>query len=97
MGLVEGALFGAVGGSLVELYGLYQLRRRSKSQRPAWLKSPFYWLVTILMIVVGAGVVALYVHSGAQLNPLVALHLGAATPTLIGVFSKNAPEIEVAG
>ena len=97
MDLGEGFLLGAIGGVLTEVYGLYQLRKRSKSQRPAWVGSMFYWLITLLMIVIGGVVVALYIRSGAQLNPLIAIHLGAATPTLIGVFSKSSPDIQTAG
>ena len=92
MDVCEGAILGAVGGILAEVYGLYQIRKKEKSKRPVWLSSTFYWLTTCAMIAVGAAVVALYIRSGAELNPL---HLGAATPTLIGVFSKSAPDVEL--
>ena len=87
---------GCAGGVLTEVYGLYQLRKRSKSQRPAWLRSPFYWGTTVVMIVLGGCTVWLYLYSGAALNPVLALHLGAATPTIIAALSKGTPVLDTA-
>ncbi len=96
MDLVGAIAFGCVGGVLTEVYALYHLRKRSKSQRPAWLKSPFYWGTTMVMIVLGGGTVWLYLYCGASLNPILAIHLGAATPTLIATLSKSAPALDTA-
>ncbi|SHM38332.1 hypothetical protein SAMN05428972_3369 [Rhodanobacter sp. OK091] len=97
MGLIEGFTLGTLGGIVTELYGLYQLRKHAKAKRPDWLCSTFYWVTTGLMVVVGGGVVVLYVISGAVLNPWLAIHLGVATPALIGTLSKSAPNVDPAG
>ncbi|WFF79199.1 hypothetical protein [Delftia tsuruhatensis] len=96
MGALEAIAFGCVGGALSEVYSIYQLRKRSKNQRPAWLKSPFYWFNTIVMILLGGGTVWLYLYSNAVLSPVIAIHLGAATPTLLGTLSKSAPVVDAA-
>lgn len=96
MGPLEAIAFGCVGGVLSEVYAIYQLRKRSRNQRPAWLKSPFYWLTTALMVLVGGGTVWLYLYSNAVLSPVIAIHLGAATPTLLGTLAKSAPVVDAA-
>lgn len=55
MGSQEAVVLGFVGGMLSEVYGVYQLRKRSKGQRPAWLRSWFYWISTLAMILLGGG------------------------------------------
>lgn len=94
MGSQEAVVLGFVGGMLSEVYGVYQLRKRSKGQRPAWLRSWFYWISTLAMILLGGGTVWLYLYCGASLNPILAIHLGAATPTLIAALSKSSPSLD---
>lgn len=96
MGTLEAIVFGCVGGALSEIYVIYQLRKRSRNQRPAWLKSPFYWCITAFMVLLGGGTVWLYVYSNAVLSPVIAMHLGAATPTLLGTLSKSSPVVDAA-
>lgn len=96
MGTLEAIVLGCAGGLITEVYGVYNLRKRSKSQRPSWLKSPFYWCMTLIMVGLGGGTVWLYLHSGASVSPVLALHLGAATPTLIATLSKSTPAMDAA-
>lgn len=90
MTFAEGFLLGASGGLVVEVHGLYQLRKRLHARMPLWVRSGYYWLATAGMSLVGGGVVALYLHSGIAVSPLLAVHLGAATPTFIGSLSQAA-------
>jgi hypothetical protein len=96
MGALEAVLLGCAGGLLTEIYGVYNLRKQASSQRPSWLKSPFYWIMTTIMVALGGGTVWLYLHSGATVSPVLALHLGAATPTLIATLSKSSPTLDTA-
>lgn len=91
MHFLEGFLLGALGGVVTEIHGLYQLRKRFHKRRPGWVRSTYYWLSTAAMSLVGGIVVALYLHSGIALSPLLAVHLGAATPTFIGSLSQSFP------
>lgn len=46
-------LYGIIGGAFAELLGLFKLRHQAPSEFPAWLKSPFYWIVTVCMVLAG--------------------------------------------
>ena len=84
-------LEGIIGGILAEVAGLYQLRRATKDDRPEWLHSGFYWVITLLMIMSGGALAMLYQSSGASLNPIVAVNGGASAPLIIQLFSSTAP------
>jgi hypothetical protein len=92
-GLSElGALaYGVVGGVLPEFLAVY--RRRHEPQIPEWFRRWSWWLPTITMILAGGGLAAVYVSSGVNLNPLLALNIGAATPLILGSLSSVAPSI----
>lgn len=93
MGVAEGFLYGLLGGFFAELLGLFALRQQSPATLPQFLKSRFYWFVTVAMTVAGGGLVAVYVKSGMLLNPLVALNVGASAPLIIGSFVAQAPSL----
>lgn len=80
---IEGFLFGILGGALVELVGLFKLRREMP---PQYLKSKFYWVVTSLMSLADGILVVIYLRSGMTLNPLLAVNIGASTPLILGSF-----------
>lgn len=93
----EGFFWGLLGGVLPEFYGLYKIREDFHAQRPRWISSWFYWVVTALMVLLGGGVVAFYLNSGTTLSPFLAVHIGAATPTLISSILKGKPAVEPGG
>lgn len=72
-------LCGLAGGAVLELLHWYNIRR--DSQFPTYAKSPVYWLVTLLMAVVGGGLAWLYF--GAQGEPIVTFHVGLSTPLIL--------------
>jgi len=72
-------LCGLAGGAVLELLHWYNIRR--DTQFPAYAKSPVYWLVTLLMAVVGGGLAWLYF--GAQGEPIVTFHVGVSTPLIL--------------
>lgn len=93
----HGFFWGVLGGALPEFYAVYKLRHEFASKRPPHIKSPFYWITTLAMIILGGGVVVFYWMSGTQLTPMLAIHLGLGTPTIIGGLVKDkAPSIEEA-
>ncbi|MFN3703546.1 MAG: hypothetical protein ACK4SG_08730 [Thermomonas sp.] len=94
---MEGFFWGLLGGTLPEFYALYNIREDFHKKKPRWIKSWFYWIVTLVMVLLGGAVVLLYLTSGTSLTPFLAIHLGAATPTLIGSFIKDKPAIESPG
>lgn len=89
---LEIALYGVGGGALPELLALYRLRHQKGTEKPDWLKSYFYWVITLIMILLG-GVTALIYHKvGINVNEMMAVHLGAATPLIISSLEKKKPQ-----
>jgi len=91
----EAFFFGAVGGAFSELLGLFQLRHQAREALPAYLKSWFYWIVTIGMIAAGGVLVLIYDRSGITLKPIVAVNVGASAPLLIAAFIAQTPKIKI--
>lgn len=89
----EAAVYGVIGGALPEVLALYNIRHSNKTEKPAWLTSPFYWLVTSVMILLGGATVVLYQKVGININEFMAVHLGIATPLLISTATKEKPKI----
>lgn len=93
MGLLEGLFWGTVGGAGAELLGLFRLRHEAPEAFPHWLETPFYWSVTIAMILFGGLLVIAYLRSNIPVNPILALNVGAAAPALLSSFMAQAPRI----
>jgi hypothetical protein len=93
MGLCEGFLWGTFGGFLAELLRIFKLRHLPSETRPLWLKSPFYWALTILMILAGGGLVIIYVKSGVPVQAFMAVNLGASAPLILGSLADQTPAI----
>lgn len=82
-------LVGAAGGAALEFLHWYGLRRDPRL--PAYTRSPFYWIVTIVMIALG-GLVAL-LYFGPRAEPLLAFHVGASTPLLLQKLTTTVARI----
>lgn len=103
-------MYGVFGGLLAELLGLYKLRTQVSAAFPAYLRSmtyffawlysrkninPFYWVVTIGMILAGGGLVWLYHKSGLEFKPIIAVNIGASAPLILGsLVQSKPPEID---
>ncbi len=91
----EGFFFGAVGGALGELLGLFRLRHQVGQALPAYLTSWFYWIVTITMIAAGGVLVVIYIRSGITLQPIIAVNVGASAPLIIAALVAQTPKINI--
>ena len=91
MGMLEGFSYGVFGGFMAELLGLFKLRHEKPGSFPAWLRSPFYWIITLLMILAGGVLVVVYLKSAFTLNPVLAVNVGASAPLIIGTLVSQAP------
>jgi hypothetical protein len=87
---LEALLYGAGGGLAAEVLGLFRLRRQGA---PQYLRSPFYWIITVAMIAIGGGVAWVYIKSDVDLTPLLAVNVGASAPLIIGQLVAQAPEL----
>jgi len=91
MQLLDAYLWGLLGGISVELHSWWKLRESKKL--PHFAKRWAYWLPTVLMALFGGLFPLLYISSGTELSPLLAVHLGASAPVFVGNLSKAAPKV----
>jgi hypothetical protein len=80
-------LFGIIGGALGELLKWYALRE--SPNLPAYLRSPFYWVITVLMVL--AGGVLVLVQGVSPDNPWLAVNVGLTAPLILKGFASVVP------
>ncbi len=93
MSLIEGFFWGVLGGLLAELIGLFRLRTVTSQDLPDWLRTSYYWVVTVVMILAGGILVVAYLRSEVKINAIIAINLGASAPLLLGSLVSQAPQI----
>ena len=86
-------LLGVAGGFVAEFLGLFKLRHAAPEQWPKYLKTPIYWMISIVMMLVGGGLVILYIVSDASVTPVLALNIGASAPLILQVLTAQAPDV----
>ncbi len=94
LALFDGFMLGVAGGAISEFYALYNLRHSFHESKPGYIKSWFYWVVTLCMILLGGAAVVLYLKMGVNVNRLMAIHLGMATPLMIATALKEKPKVD---
>lgn len=87
----SGFFFGCFGGMAVEVLRLYKLRTSKKL--PPYYKTKFYWIVTILMTLLGGGLVFTYLYSSITVTPILALNVGASAPLILASLAEGLPPI----
>lgn len=86
-------LFGIVGGLFVELLKHYRFVQENPSPLPSTYRNSYYWIVTFAMIVAGGVLTMAYSLTGAKLNPIIDINIGASAPLLIGTFATRPPKV----
>lgn len=86
----------AVGGGLAaEVLRWWRLVQNQRSgatlNLPAYLRSPFYWALTLLIVLAGGMLAVAYAASGEALGPLLAVNIGASAPLIIQGLAASAP------
>jgi len=69
-------LTGCVGGVITELLQWWNLRKSDKL--PKYVRSAFYWSVTVGMVMLGG--LLCWAQSGAQVDVLTGIEIGLAAP-----------------
>jgi hypothetical protein len=91
--LLEGFVFGLLGGLLGEVLSLFKLRHQPAHLLPVWVKSPWYWVTTALMLASGGVLVMIYMKSNIAVAPILAVNIGASAPLILGSLVSQAPAI----
>ena len=89
-GTLDVFIIGFLGGCAGELLGWYHLRLRSPEKLPRYLKSWFYWIVSLLMACMGGFLAVLYGTS--EVNAILAFHIGISAPIVIQKFASAFPK-----
>ena len=82
-------LLGVFGGFLAELGRWWKIREGPNF--PTYIKSAFYWAITILMIIGGGGLAYVYMLMG-DLNAILAVNVGASAPLIISGLANTPPK-----
>ena len=89
----EGFLFGVLGGSFGEVLNPFKLRHQPINTLPLWIKSMWYWTITVMMVASGGLLVVIYMKSNIPVVPILAVNIGASAPLIIGTLVAQAPSI----
>ena len=76
------------GGAVIELFKWWQLRE--SANWPAYVSSPGYWVLTLLMI--GAGGFLAVLYGTEEKQALLVLNVGISAPAIIRALAANVPE-----
>jgi len=94
MAMSDGFWLGVLGGLLAEVFSLSKLRFLPRDTLPLWIRSAWYWAITLAMILSGGALVAIYVGSGVTMSPLLAVNIGASAPLILQSLVSQAPLIQ---
>ncbi|MEJ2665683.1 MAG: hypothetical protein P8Z81_01035 [Deinococcales bacterium] len=86
----------AVGGGLAaEALRWWRLVQNQRSgatlNLPAYVRSPFYWALTLLVVLAGGMLAVAYAASGEALGPILAVNIGASAPLIIQGLAASTP------
>jgi hypothetical protein len=93
MAVWDGFWLGVLGDIFGELVNLFKLRQQPATMLPVWIRSPWYWTLTALMILSGGGLVAIYLKSSIQVAPILAVNIGASAPLILGTLVAQVPAL----
>ena len=74
-------IIGLLGGCLGEFLTLYELRKNDPGTLPTYLRSPFYWAMSLVMAAGGGGLALVYGFNEVQ--AMVVLNIGGSAPLII--------------
>ena len=89
----QGFIYGMAGGFCAELIGWYKIRTTLYNSYPDFAKSWVYWSLTLMMILVGGGLVSVYIESGFQFKALLAINIGATAPLILEALTRHTPQL----
>lgn len=73
----------------------FRVREELHKGIPDYAKSWSYWLVTLIMALTGGVLVLMYQASeGVDLNPILAVNIGASAPLILGALSGRVVRID---
>lgn len=85
------------GGLAAEALRWWRLVRNQRAgatiNLPAYVRNPYYWALTAVIVLAGGILAVAYAASGQQLGPILAFNIGASAPLVIQGLAANAPRV----
>lgn len=82
--------WGLAGGIASEVLKWFRVREELHKGIPDYAKSWPYWGVTVFMVLMGGVLVLAHRASeGVDLNPILAVNIGASAPLILGALSGH--------
>ena len=88
--LTTPVILAAIGGSVVNILSLVELKNVPKDHRPDF-KDPLYWLPFIVFPLLGGLVGYLYDDAASPLGKLVSFQLGLSSPLILKTAASTIP------
>lgn len=76
-------LWGLLGGIGAEVVVFFGIRHQNPLEFPYWVKSKAYYIIAVIMALIGAFITIAYARSGTNLNPILAIQIGASAPLIL--------------
>ena len=80
---------GILGGALAELAKWIALRETNPDNFPVYAKSVVYWLITIILMIVGGILALLYGYT--EVDAILVANIGASAPLIIRALASTTP------
>ena len=96
MGILEAVAWGIVGGVGAEAAVWFAIRHQRPHEYPHWTRSRMYWGVTLFMVILGGVLVFAHSRYGTELNPFLAMNVGASAPLAFRKLSEVVPRTPTA-
>lgn len=90
-GFLQVFIGGLIGGFLGDFLGWWKLRTCAPHKLPYYLKSPFYWCLTVVMWLLG-GILAV-AYGTQQINAVLAVNLGISAPLILENLASTVPKL----
>ncbi len=88
------AVWGMIGGIFSEVLKWFSMREVLHTGIPDYAKKPYYWIATAFMVIVGGILAVAYENQENDINPLLAINIGASAPLIAKEFMGNFKNIE---
>lgn len=79
------------GGIAINVLRLGELNGKPKSERDILLKDPLYWIQFFFIPFMGGVLASAYINSGINMNPILAIQIGASAPLILKTFAHVIP------
>ena len=90
----EAFFWGLIGGVGAEVVVLFGLRHKDPNDFPYWVRSPAYYVIALVMAILGGAITVAHLRSGSSMDPILAIQVGASAPLILRKMRDAVPSDE---